>query len=88
MHAPISPHKHAPQTHTLFSIEHYSYFLQVAYSSGDDSFSNRKHFRNFFHTNPSDASLFTSLTVLLNFYGWKRILFITEGQGAFPEVSS
>ena len=61
---------------------------QVAYSSGSIMLSNRQRFINFFRTYPSDESFVPAVTSFIQFYGWKRILFITQDQGLFTAVST
>ena len=61
--------------------------MQVAYSSGSVIFSNRQRFRNIFSTNPSYANTFhAAISSVLKFYGWNRILMITEDHDVFSEV--
>ena len=50
--------------------------------------SNRQRFINFFRTYPSDESFVPAVTSFIQFYGWKRILFITQDQGLFTAVST
>lgn len=61
--------------------------FQVAYSSSAAYLSDKQRFVNFFHLHPSDASLGPAILAFLQHYGWKRIIFITQEQSLFRNVS-
>ena len=60
---------------------------QIAYDSSAVMLSNRERFINFFRTYPSDVNFAPAMISFLQFYGWKRIMFITLQEGFFMGVS-
>ena len=71
----------------ILSSDYDSHFPQVAYSSSAIILSDRQRFVNFFRTYPSDENLAPALLSFLQFYGWNRIMFITQEQNLFTGVS-
>ena len=39
---------------------------------------NRSRFVNYFRTSPSDATLLVGISTVLEYYGWKQVVFITQ----------
>lgn len=58
----------------------------MSYVSATPLLSNRDLYPNFFRTHPSDENFIPGMVALLNFYGWKRVLIITEEATVFLEV--
>lgn len=61
--------------------------IQIAYGSGSVALSNKQRFVNFFRTIPKSSTFYPAMISLLQFFGWKRILFITQNENAFTFVS-
>ena len=62
-------------------------YIQVAYDSSSILLSDRRRFVNFFRTYPSDITFGPDVLSFLRFYGWNRIMFVTEQEELFTGVS-
>ena len=59
---------------------------QISYASSATFFADRIRFRNFFRTHPSDGNSIPAVRSLIEYYGWKRVLVITQMENLFVEV--
>ena len=60
---------------------------QMSYVSATPALSDRELFPNFFRAYPSDTNFVPAMIALVKFFGWKRILIITEEASVFFKVS-
>ena len=62
------------------------YLWQISYASTSAALSDRSVFPIFFRTVPSDESLAPVLATVMQYYGWKQLSILTEGEPQFIKV--
>ena len=69
---------------TILTFNHVPW--QVAYASSSVEINDRNRFPNFFRTYPSDADFTPTVISVVRYYGWKRMIFLTQEEGIFTGV--
>ena len=60
--------------------------LQISYASTSSALSDRSVYANLFRTVPSDEPMAPALATLMQYYGWRQLSILTEGEPQFMKA--